>query len=416
MKILLLTSVLPWPLRKNGGAQRTELLRRALSMHGSVDVFAIGGDDLFERGCNWESESEKCRSFGVLDCVVLSKPSQVKQLFWLGPLGKIVQTIQSYRRPYYINQIASTRFRDVLVNNGPYDLIVSRYLSPSLMVGLQQIKHIPKILDFDDIDWLTFKSIIERNPWRGPRGKLTQFLVYSDMKRRCIKALSYFDGIWVTSEEDIKEVTQADCILPNIAFDPTLRKSEVSCVTNDRNKILFVGDLQFPPNKDGLDRFINKVWPLVQKNIPSAELIIVGRGVDSSKAEEWERHAGVSVVGFVDTLADVYSDSAFTIVPVYFGGGTKIKVLESLAYGRTVVAVRESLRGFSNLLLDPPAVACANSDIEFADICVTLLVDVNARESMAQAGLKYIAQHFSYEAFSEVVSATLKNVINKNST
>lgn len=413
MKILLLTSVLPWPLRKNGGAQRTELLRRALSIHGHVDVFAIGEDELFESGSSWESESEKYQSLGVVDCVLLTQRHLTRPLFWLGPFGKVAQTIQEKRNPYRVNQVASSRFRDVLTNNGPYDLIVSRYLSPAQIVGLQEIKHIPKILDFDDVDWLTFKSIIARNPWRGPRGKLTQFLVYLDMKWSCLKALSYFDGIWVTSEEDINEVAQADFLLPNIAFEPPLLKAEVSCVTNNKNKILFVGDLQFPPNREGLDRYLNKVWPVVLKRMPTAELIIVGRGIDSIKAEDWGRHAGVSIVGFVESLADVYRDAAFTIVPVYFGGGTKIKVLESLAYGRTVVAARESLRGFSNLLLDPPAVACANSDMEFADICVTLLADVNARESMAQAGLNYIEQQFSYEAFSKTVSTTVKNVMKK---
>ena len=46
----------------------------------------------------------------------------------------------------------------------------------------------------------------------------------------------------------------------------------------------------------------------------------------------------VEVSGFVQDLPPVYERAAFTVAPIYWGGGTKIKVLESLAYGRTCVA------------------------------------------------------------------------------
>lgn len=410
MKILLITSVLPWPLRRNGGAQRTELLRRALLTHGQVDILAVGGKELFEEGSGQAEDEEKLRTAGVLQCVCLSEECYTPEFRYLGPFGKVAQTLFKYRQSYEPDCFASKQFDEILAKHGPYDVIVSRYLSPGMKVGLSRVRGTPKLLDFDDVDWNTFKSSVEHKPWRGLRGKLTQYLVYRNLKNTCVRALNIFDGVWVTCEEDSRDVPQESDILPNISFNSTFEVVTESNIVRNNKTILFVGDLQFPPNREGLDRFLAKVWPHVRDRVRGAELWIVGRGLDTSKKDEWSSQSGVTVLGFVDDLKKIYMATAFTVVPVYFGGGTKIKVLESLAYGRTVVLPRKASRGYSSLISEFPAVACVDSDEDFVNTCVELLKSPEDCVKMAVYGMDIIRQKFSFDIFSTSVSKLINKV------
>jgi len=410
MKILMITSVLPWPLRRNGGAQRTELLRRALERYGVVDIFAVGGNDLFERNTDPDKISRSYSGKGVINYAMTFERKCYRKRWYLGPFAKIHDTLFAYRQRYQSDGNASEKFDEFVEKNGPYDLIVSRYLSPAMKVGLSRYTGTPKVLDFDDIDWSTFKSSIKFNPWKGPRGRLTQYLVYKEIKRNCLRALDAFDRVWVTCEEDSNEIEKDSQVLPNIFFHDAFIEKRNSCGGAESKKILFVGDLQFPPNRDGLDRFLAKVWPLILSRVGDAEFLIVGRGLDKEKEVEWAAIRGVSVIGYVDRLDKLYEDCAFTVVPVYFGGGTKIKVLESLAYERTVVLSLEAAKGYASLLDQAKAVVCAESDSDFANACVKLLEVPAVRVQMAARGKEIVSRQFSFDAFSQAVDAVIRSI------
>jgi len=407
----MITSVLPWPLRRNGGAQRTELLRRALERYGIVDIFAVGENDLFEQKIDLNKIPSSSSGNGVLDYAITCERTSSQMHWYLGPFAKIHDTLCAYRQRYHSDTNASEKFDRFVEKNGPYNLIVSRYLSPAMKVGLSRYTGTPKVLDFDDIDWSTFKSLMEFSPWKGPRGRLAQYLVYKDIKKTCLRALDIFDGVWVTCEEDSNEVDKDTQILPNIFFHDALPGKRSLCCGAESKKILFVGDLQFPPNRDGLDRFLSQVWPLILSRVGDAEFLIVGRGLDEEKKIEWAGNRGVRVIGFADQLGKLYEDCAFTVVPVYFGGGTKIKVLESLAHERTVVLSLEAAKGYGSLLNQVQTVVCAKSDSEFANACVKLLEVPDLRGQMAARGKAIVSRQFSFEAFSDAVDVVIRPMI-----
>lgn len=414
MKILLITSVLPWPLRRNGGGQRTELLRRALQCHGEVNIFAVGAKDLFEPGINQHTAKIEANVLGIKHCAIFSDDLCLPSFWYLGPIAKVKQTIFRYVAQYLPDSAVVSQFDRVIREHGPYDLIVSRYLSPAMKVGLSRITNVPKILDFDDVDWGTFQSSVKHKPWTGLRGRLTQRLVQSSIKRTCIKALDSFDAIWVTSDEDQREVPKITRVLPNISFEMNISEEKSLEISGGEKIILFVGDLQFPPNIDGLDRFLRSVWPSIIARVGDAKFMIIGRGLDMEKGRQWSSNPGVTVLGFVDDLGKAYASAAFTVVPVYFGGGTKIKVLESLMYRRTTVLPAQASRGYSVLLGKEPSIACVDSDESYADTCVMLLEDPKLCAEMAVRGSVMLRQLFSFENFSGVVAETIADVSQVN--
>ena len=110
---------------------------------------------------------------------------------------------------------------------------------------------------------------------------------------------------------------------------------------------VFLGGLDFAPNRDGLTWFLANFREEVLAAIPDFRLLIVGR--DSARplpeATAWGDH--VQTLGWVDDLDGVLSSCAALLSPLRVGSGTKIKVLEALARGLPVVATRAGVLGLS---------------------------------------------------------------------
>ena len=403
-KTLLITSVLPWPLRRNGGAQRTALLRDALARHGTVDILAVGGPMLREDTPDFDA---KLATQNVVGLVVRKDQPPRRPWFLPGPLGNVSATVHKYVRNYETDPAAAAEL-DRLVRANAYDLVVSRYLQPALQCGLERYGNVPTLLDFDDIDWLTLSAQVAAKPWGGLTGALASKRVLKRVTALGQLALQRFGDVFVTSDEDAALLPRPATVLPNIPFSDA-PEWITPLPSSDEDHLLFVGDLQFPPNRDGLDRFLSRVWPAVRTRRPAATLAIVGRGLSEADRVRWTQSPGVEVIGFAEDLVACYRRAALTVVPIYFGGGTKIKILESLAFGRTVVTTPEAMRGYAALAGD--AVAVAADDAAFAAETVRLLADAVGRDAMAARGRGVVGREFSPAKFGKIVDDVLSKVL-----
>jgi glycosyltransferase involved in cell wall biosynthesis len=111
----------------------------------------------------------------------------------------------------------------------------------------------------------------------------------------------------------------------------------------------------------------------------------------------------VEILGLVEDLGVEYERALFTIAPIYWGGGTKIKVLESLGRGKTCVVTPHALYGLSPHIRHGDSVLCAASDAEFVEACLKLVRSESLRQSLAARGKEVIHEHFSVARFNNAV-------------
>ena len=105
----------------------------------------------------------------------------------------------------------------------------------------------------------------------------------------------------------------------------------------DEDRALFFGHFGYEPNRRGVERFLAAGWPEVRRARPNARLAIAGGGIDE-RLRARIAHDGVDVLGLVGDLPAALAGARAVIVPIWEGGGTRLKVLEALAAGRTVVS------------------------------------------------------------------------------
>jgi glycosyltransferase involved in cell wall biosynthesis len=103
------------------------------------------------------------------------------------------------------------------------------------------------------------------------------------------------------------------------------------------DRVLFFGRHDYPPNEHGLERFLRKGWGEVVAARPGARLRVVGSGATEQVKAMTAATAGAEFVGFVDDLAAEIRAACLTVVPIWAGGGTRLKVIEGMASGRPIV-------------------------------------------------------------------------------
>ena len=151
-------------------------------------------------------------------------------------------------------------------------------------------------------------------------------------------------GVAAISQEDLTELTkmsQVPCeLIPlGLNFERPLDDCKEQGI-----KFIFIGRLDWPPNRDGLEWLLKEVWPAVIEKRPEAVLKIVGSG-NKDWLKNYQGLKGINIVGFVNSLRDAYEDCHFTVVPITYGSGTRIKVIESFALGRRLISTKMGVQG-----------------------------------------------------------------------
>lgn len=154
---------------------------------------------------------------------------------------------------------------------------------------------------------------------------------------------------------------------------------------------LFVGSAS-DHNIQGLQWFAKTVWPIVVRRIPHARLIVAGNVGTKFMAPD----SSIQVLGIVERLDDLYRQTNVCVIPLQFGSGLKIKLIDALAYGRACVSTSVGLQGVD--FLQDHGVMRAESAEEFAAAVIRLIEDQQLRDEQERLAHAAIEQWFSANA------------------
>jgi polysaccharide biosynthesis protein PslH len=403
LRLLLLTSNLPWPLEVHGGAQRTALLLEALRQFAEVDIAFV----------TWSGESlnlarqARDGAEGIVGLFHVPGENQSTGLLQRLPLiGKPFRTAHDYRARYRVDAQFAAWLR-AIIGSGRYDGVISRYLWPGAVGDLARIQSIAKLLDWDDLDHLKLASQIATDPWTGIRGFAAKTITLRTITKYCLAEAASYDHIWVAKSSDATQVSgKSVSILPNIPFID--RVPERSEQIDGRRDVLFVGNLTYLPNSDGLTRFLEGVWPQVRAACPQARLLAIGPPPFPELRARWENIDGVEIIGVVPSLAAYFQEAVLSICPVEWGGGSNVKAVESLGYGVPCVVSAYTYGAFRLDFNSATGMICAQSAADYAGACIELLKNPRYADEIGRAGQKIAQSAYSKTRFQEICRQGMK--------
>lgn len=159
--------------------------------------------------------------------------------------------------------------------------------------------------------------------------------------------------------------------------------------------LLFVGSMDWLPNIDAMQFFVKEILPLIRRAQPGVSLTIAGREPPRELRELSRRDPKIIATGTVPDVRPYLWSSLVSIVPLRIGGGTRLKIYESMAARVPVVSTTIGAEG---LTIHPPSdIRIADTPDLFAARCIELLENEAARRSQADAAWRMVHQRFSWD-------------------
>lgn len=210
-----------------------------------------------------------------------------------------------------------------------------------------------------------------------------------------LSKLKFFDEILCISyDEKImyeKLLSRPIGFLPYII--PVKANPVITPVRDRKYDVAFVG-FDNPFNVEGLQWFIDKVYPMLNQDIKA---VFVG-----SVTKKIQRvPSSVTIIPFAPDLKALFDDVKIAICPMFKGTGMKTKVVEAMAYGIPIVCNERGIDGFPDKLLT----GCIVTDDaeEFAKAINHLLSDEQFYREKAGQIQKYYKELFDREKYKRLL-------------
>ena len=356
-RILAVTSRLPFPPREGHQLRAWHVLRALASKHEVTLLSFQRNDDL---------------------------PAEA------APLHAAMARVETFRIPCERSRSALARaaLRGTLT---PTPFLVAKYDSPALRERLTALARDADLVHFDMLPLiahadcvpdgvpitlnahnvehrlLATRSRIETRAWArwflaGQVGKLEAF-----ERQACERA----DAVLACSDVDalgLRELVP-DCNVHVVANGVDLDANRPAAHAPDEDRLVFVGQMGWFPNRDGVEWFLREVFPRILARRPSTRFELVGKAEGFDVPENVR--ANVDLAGFVDDLRPHVHDASVYVVPLRAGSGTRLKVLEAMALGKAIVT---TTIGSEGIALQHGRSALFADDAEaFADAVLELL-------------------------------------------
>lgn len=173
------------------------------------------------------------------------------------------------------------------------------------------------------------------------------------------------------------------------------------------NRILFFGSFHHAPNQDAVQYFLSDIFAAIKERCPQVEFHVVGKGL----AKDRLGSGGVQLIyhGFVEDLRDFVRSAAVVVVPLRYGGGIKIKVLEAMAVGSAIVST--SIGAEETGAEDGTHMIIRDDSLAFARAVSDMLLSPERRAIIGENARRLVQEKFSWQAKMTHLSGVLDEVV-----
>jgi glycosyltransferase involved in cell wall biosynthesis len=145
--------------------------------------------------------------------------------------------------------------------------------------------------------------------------------------------------------------------------------------------VLFQATFDYAPNIDAVDWLVTEVEPRLRARVPGVEVRLVGTPVP--RLDRHHQPPAVTVVGVVPAMEPELARADIAIVPIRYGSGTRLKILESFAHRVPVVSTTIGAEGLN--VEDEVHLLLADDPDAFATACERLLSEPDLRKRLVDA-------------------------------
>ncbi|PYU24130.1 MAG: hypothetical protein DMG32_14610 [Acidobacteria bacterium] len=405
MRILFVSTNLPIPTNNGRAIRSLSIIGGLVSCGHEVTFLSFAGKSRPEM---LYPLSSYCREIDLLEWELTSFSQDSD---YLGRIGSLVR-----RKAYSLERFRCEPMRlriEQHLRATPFDLLVCDSLYSLLNVPQTEI---PIALNCHNVEHVIFKrySSMETNLIRKCYAAVEAHLLQDAEQHGCRRATLAM----VCSSYDRDLLRRLNADLP-IFVIPNSVDTDLFCPQPDIARgtkvltLLFQGGMDWYPNQDAVEFFAHAILPLVRAECPEVKFVVAGRNPPAYLVDKLSASNGVEFTGTVPDMRPYLSAAAVVVVPLRFGSGTRIKILEACAAGKPVVSTSIGAEGLE--LENGKDISVADSPEEFAHAVVALLRDPERREAIGRSARSSIVQRYSHAVVRNNLEEVVSNFEKQNS-
>lgn len=356
-KILFITTLLPFPLN-NGGKIKTYNTIKMLSERYDIDLICY-----YENDTDLEYLKYVKQEVREVQLVKGKITTSENKLYML----KLAFKSLFSKLPVTVLKFFDKEFSSLIekyMNSYEYEKVYVDHLQISINLKNVENNNIEYILDEHNCEYLIMKR--KFNEEKNVVKKLFFCLEYLKLKKYEKNTLDKFDKIITLSNNDKYELMKLNIseskmkIIPIPFLDEYIKKNIKEYKTN--LDILFVGTMSWMPNSEGILWFLENVVPKLRENKLNFKVYIIGKGANKSILS-YNNESDIEILGFVQDINRYIEKCDCMIVPIFFGSGLRVKIIEAFAKKIPVISTTIGAEGLK--ICDNKNILIANTVDEF---------------------------------------------------
>ncbi len=397
MRILVVSSYLPYPLFSGGSIRLYSLLRLLAKNHKITLVCE-------RRQFQTEDDIKEMRKI----CEKVITVKRRKQ--W--SIKNILKTGFSFN-PFLITGHQSREMTEKIkeeLMRERYDLI---HVETFYVMQNLPVISIPIVLVEHNIEYLVYKRFADKAPF------FVKPLLLADVLKLKRKEEFFWQRatklVAVSNIEKSIMRREDVAVVPNgvdiarFAFRETGNKFHTQ-----EKRVLFIGDFKWMQNRDGASFLIKEVWPIIRSKLETGnskldtKLWIVGKNIPEGIKELGANDKSILFDSNNKDETPVIFDKSFLLLaPIRIGGGTSYKILEAMASGTAVVTTNLGIEGLE--AKDGIHVLTADDAHGFAAAAIKLLEDKNLYKTLAKNARKLVEENYDWNTIAEKLEKVYKS-------
>ena len=255
-------------------------------------------------------------------------------------------------RSYNIDRFISKPYKNSLIQilkASPFDIVQleSLFLAPYLEV-IRKHSNALVVLRAHNIEC----EIWERRAraCRNPLKKWYLKLLARRLRKYEIEHLNQYDGIAAITQRDSDQFKGLGCKIPMTEIPIGIEYLKEQEILGDiqgtaHPKLFHLASMDWMPNREAIEWFLDNIWPKVTQLHPHLHLFLAGNNMPDHLINL--RLENIHVEGFIPDAHAYMADKEIMIVPLLSGSGMRVKIIEGMALGKTIISTSIGAEGIN---------------------------------------------------------------------
>ncbi len=397
MRILFLSRWFPYPAN-NGSKIRIYNLLKHLGRNHEVDLLSFHAADEPVMPDHTDALHVHCRQVRAIPYRT-DRPAGLRAV-----RGLFASIPRSLVDSHSAEMAAAVR---ELSTDTAYDVVIASQID--MPIYAQGLTGPVKVLE--EVEISIFREQVRRA--QGLLARIRKQLMWAKWRTFMRQVMHDFDLVTVVSQPEVEPLLEITPGYERIAIVPN--GADLDHLTGhfadpQPDTLVYTGALSYYVNFDAMEFWLSAVWPKVLAARPSTHLKLAGR-LQGTRAAELPANPSVHFVGHQTDIRPLVQGAWASIIPERIGGGTRIKLFESLALGTPVIATRWAATGVDARHGEELLVADGADDLAAAT--VRLLGDGGLRAHLSRQGRKLIEGKYDWSVIGRQLEHRLEEAVRR---